>query len=178
MLNLMLTSGPDINVADKLIPNLWNFLMQFFAFLVLIVCVIFFAYKPIARYIQKRNDYINGKLNDSIKRDIESKELNEIAQQNVKDSQKKAIEIVQKAKSDAATIKEEENKKLNEQLREKRIAFENELQYEKKQAIVESTKEIANLAIDLSSQILQRNVKKEDEDKMIDSLIEDLEKDS
>ena len=61
------TITDNIGITDKLVPNLWAFLTQLLAFAVMCVAVIFLAYKPIHRYLQKRQDYIANNLADSEK---------------------------------------------------------------------------------------------------------------
>ena len=61
----------------KLFPNPWDALAVFLAFIVLLLVVFFFAYKPVKKLIKQRGDYVEGKIKDAENKQIEA-EKNEI----------------------------------------------------------------------------------------------------
>ena len=74
------------SIEAKLIPNIWAFLVQLLAFIVLIIVVTKFAYKPVRKYLDKRSQI----LNDERK---EAEELKQKAKENFYESEKKLAEV-------------------------------------------------------------------------------------
>ena len=74
------------SIEAKLIPNIWAFLVQLFAFIILIIVVTKFAYKPVRKYLDKRSELLNSE-----KKETES--LNQKAKENILESEKKLAEV-------------------------------------------------------------------------------------
>ena len=53
---LGLPSGEDF--VNKVFPNIWAFLVQLIAFIIMAVIVVKFAYKPVKNFLNKRREYI------------------------------------------------------------------------------------------------------------------------
>ena len=97
--SVLLTSCSDAPISgddfiSKISPNLWDFLAVFAAFIVLILIVFFFGYKPIKKLLQKRRDYVEGKISNAEQRENKSKQILSDAEKVLSDSKKEAIEIV------------------------------------------------------------------------------------
>ena len=159
---------------SKLFPNPWDALATFLAFVVLLIVVFYFAYKPVKKIIQKRGEYVEGKIIDAEKKQNEADVMLAEAKLEVKEMKVEALSIVENAKVEA--LKEKENI-LNE------AALEREAQLKKtKQEIaqeIEANKdeihrEIVSVAIGASSKILEREITGKDNEKIIDNFIEDL----
>ena len=126
--------------------NVWEFLAVFLAFIVLLLVVFYFGYKPIKKAIQARKDYVEGNIKTAEEREEKSRGLVEEANQNLAKSKKEAFEIVEKAKVDA--------NKEKEQIR----------------------KEIVDVALTASSELLGREVNDKDNKRLLDDFVNDLEK--
>ena len=159
------------SVIDKLIPNWVSFTVQLLAFLVLVVVVIIFAYKPVKKMIKKRQDHIeeNVKQAELAKSRAEANILR--SEETLTASQKQANEIILEAKDMA----EKEKQKLLDETKEeiKRLKDEAALDIEqsKEDAKEEIRKEMVNLALDASSEILKRNVSTKDNEKLAEDFI-------
>ena len=56
-------TGCDVSIGDiteKLFPNPWDALAVFLAFVVLLIAVFYFAYKPVKKLLKERGDYVEG----------------------------------------------------------------------------------------------------------------------
>ena len=80
-------------ISQKLIPNLLSFVVQFLSFLVLVIVVFVFAYKPVKKILAKRADYVENEIK-------EARESNLVAQKNVDE----AKEMVAQSKVQASEI--------------------------------------------------------------------------
>ena len=166
----MLTScGLDKNeFLDKLFPNPWDALAVFLAFIVLLLAVFYFAYKPVKNLLKKRGDYVEGKIKDAEEKETQANKLLEDANKEIKDKKTEALGIVEKAKEEAnlekQTIlaqakqeKEAEVKRAKEEIAQEIEASKDEIH-----------REIVSVAIDASSKILEREVnKKDNENKLV-----------
>ena len=88
------------SIEAKLIPNIWAFLVQLFAFIILIIVVTKFAYKPVRKYLDKRSELLTNERK-------EAEELNLKAKENLYESEKKLADI----RKDASKIIEDAKEK-------------------------------------------------------------------
>lgn len=170
-------TGCDVSIGDitdKLFPNPWDALAVFLAFVLLLIVVFYFAYKPVKKLLKKRGDYVEGKVKDAEKRELESQKLLSEAGEEMKAKKAEAMAIVEKAKGEAL---QERNAILEKAKEEKRAELEKtkeEIAQEIEASKDEIHREIVSVAIDASSKVLEREVNKEDNEKLIDSFIDDL----
>lgn len=167
----------DVNdVSSRIVEiNVWDFVATFLAFVVLIVVAFFFGYKPVKEAIQKRKDYVEGNIKEAEKREMESRGLVDEAKETLANSKKEAMEIVDNAKEVANKEKEkillsakEEAFKEKEKARQE-IASEIEAQ---KDAI---HKEIVDVALVASEELLSREVTSDDNKRLLDDFVNNLE---
>ena len=159
---------------DKLFPNPWDALAVFLAFIILLLAVFYFAYKPVKKLLKQRGDYVEGKIKTAEEREKESEKLLASANENVKASRKEAMEIVEKAKEDANKERQAILDKAKEEKAQEIKRTKEEIAQEIEASKDEIHREIVSVAIDASSKVLEREVKKEDNEKLIDSFIDDL----
>ena len=159
---------------DKLFPNPWDALAVFLAFIILLLAVFYFAYKPVKKLLKQRGDYVEGKIKNAEEREKESEKLLIKANEEVKASRKEAMEIVEKAKEDANKERQAILDKAKEEKAAEIKRTKEEIAQEIEASKDEIHREIVSVAIDASSKVLEREVKKEDNEKLIDNFIDDL----
>ena len=159
---------------DKLFPNPWDALAVFLAFVVLLIAVFYFAYKPVKKLLKQRGDYVEGKIKTAEEREEKSQQLLSDANEEVKAKKVEAMGIVEKAKEDAqkerAAILDKAKEEKEAEIKRTKEEIAQEIEASKD----EIHREIVSVAIDASSKVLQREVNKEDNEKLIDSFIDDL----
>ena len=162
---------------DKLFPNPWDALAVFLAFIVLLLVVFYFAYKPVKNLIKKRGDYVEGKIKTAETREQESEKLLKEANEEIKAKKIEAMGIVEKAKEDAnkerAAILEKTKEEKQAEIKRTKEQIAQEIEASKD----EIHREIVSVALDASSKVLEREVNKKDNEKLIDSFIDDLKED-
>ena len=170
-------SGCDVQLGDikeKLFPPIWDFVAVFLAFIVLLIAVFFFAYKPVKKLLKQRGDYVEGKIKTAEEREEKSQQLLNEANEEVKAKKIEAMGIVEKAKEDAqkerAAILEKAKQEKEEEIKRTKEEIAQEIEASKD----EIHREIVSVAIDASSKVLKREVNKKDNEKLIDSFIDDL----
>lgn len=160
----------------KLFPNPWDALAVFLAFIILLLVVFFFAYKPVKKLIKKRGDYVEGKIKNAEEKEKDAEIKVKETEEKLKYSNKEAMEIIEKAKEDAT----KERNAIKEQAK---LDADKEIIRAKEQIAqeIEASKdkihdEIVSVAVQASSKILEREVSKKDNEKLIDNFIDGLDK--
>ena len=162
---------------DKLFPNPWDALAVFLAFVVLLIAVFYFAYKPVKKLLKERGDYVEDKIKTAETREKESQKLLDEANEEVKAKRIEAMGIVEKAKEDA---NKERNAILEKAKEEKQAELQRtreEIAQEIEASKDEIHREIVSVALDASSKVLEREVNSKDNEKLIDNFIDDLKED-
>lgn len=159
---------------DKLFPNPWDALAIFLAFVVLLLAVFYFAYKPVKKLLKQRDEYVSGKIKNAEQREKESEKLLTKANEEIKASRVEAMAIVEKAKEDANKERQAILDKAKEEKAEEIKRTKEEIAQEIEASKDEIHREIVSVALDASSKVLKREVNKEDNEKLIDSFIDDL----
>ena len=159
---------------EKLFPNPWDALAVFLAFVILLLVVFYFAYKPVKKLIKQRGDYVANKIETAEKREIESQKLLEDANEEVKAKRVEAMGIVEKAKQEAMQERQAILDKAKEEKAEEIKRTKEEIAQEIEASKDEIHREIVSVAIDASSRILEREVSSKDNEKLVDSFIDDL----
>jgi F-type H+-transporting ATPase subunit b len=166
-----LSTDMSNNIIDALIPNFWAFLTQFLAFIVLIVLVTIFAYKPLRKFMDDRSEYLDNEVKNANKNNAQSKVNLEESETNIAIANKKAVAIVEEAKTSAVL---ERTKILNEADQEVTMMkdkAQKEIAAERKEAEKQIKNEIINVALDASEHVLSREVNKKDNEKIIDDFV-------
>lgn len=160
--------------VSKVFPNIWAFLVQFLAFIVMMLIVIKFAYKPVSRFLSKRREYIADNLR-------QADEKNAKAEANVLDSmeqlsraKKEAVEMIGDAEKEAQKERERLMQQAQEDIARKKEKAREEIEREEQKAIRRVHDEVVSLAYETSKSILQREVSDEDDKKMVDDFVHDL----
>ena len=163
------------DIIEKLIPNIWDFLINLAAFVVLLLVVFFVAYKPVKKFIKKRQDYIEGNIKESEESKKKAKDREIESEGYVDEAKKKASSIIVDAKKQADV---EANNIIEEAKKEsKRLYEENEaaIKQAKEASKKEIHDEIVQVAIEASSHILEREINSKDEEKLLDDFVNQIE---
>ncbi len=164
-------------ISQKLFPNVWAFLVQFIAFIIMCIIIIIFAYKPVKAYIEKRKELLENEVKETETNKDKAKLLKLEAQKEIAISHKKANEIIERAQKEAEEKREEiitsADIEAQNKIKEANIIIEKDKLNAKK----EIKNDLASVAIDLSSKILGREVSSSDNEKIINDFINSLDED-
>lgn len=172
--------GSDLasGIESKLFPNIWAFLVQLLALIVLLIIVFKFAYKPVHNFLEKRKELLENEVKETQKNNAKSSEYLLEAEKKLAGTKKEASEIIEKAKVDASKVGQQiidEAQKEAILLREKAAK---DIENAKNKARKELHNEIVDVALSASSEILSREVSSEDNSKIVDKFIDDLNKET
>mgnify|MGYP001341627990 CR=1 FL=1 len=138
-------------------------------FLLVLLILKKYAWKPLLDFLDQREKEISDSLAmaESAKADLEKvKEESEKILNEAKNQGKSIVsDSKQKAEDSANKILNDAQAKSDEFV----LDAKKKIDVEKKKAIKEIKEEVVGLSLDLASQVLQRNVKDEDNKKFVDS---------
>ena len=159
---------------EKVIPNLWAFLVQFLALVVLIVVFFLVGYKPIRNIIRKRQDHIEAQIHEAENLNQQSKQKLLEADSNLLESKKEALKIIDDAKEDALKQKDKIIKQANIEVSEIKDKAHKDIERDKEKAQEEIKRTIVSVALDASKEVLKREINENDNVKLVDDFINQL----
>ena len=174
-------SGEDLGLTSesftsKLIPNWPSFVAQLGALVVLIVVVIVFAYKPIKKILKKRQDHIDEKIKEAEKSKLVWKENELKSKETVLASERTAADIVAEAKKTAEKEKAAILETTQLEVNKMKSEAENDIARMEEEAQEQIKKEIVNVALDASKELLGREVSSKDNVRLVEDFIEEVKK--
>jgi F-type H+-transporting ATPase subunit b len=156
-------------------PDPGLFIWTLLTFLVLLALLARFAWRPLLQALESRQQGIRKALDDA-----------QLAKQELERLQRESAEILRKARVDADAVIAQSRvdaDRLREELRQKAKAeaegilrnAERQIQLETARAVQQLRAEAVDLSIGIASKILQRNVSKEDNERLISEALSQME---
>lgn len=169
----------NANIIEALGLSWQKMLLHLANFVVLALVLIFLIYKPVKKFMQKRQDEIKQKYQDAedvkLKAQKDIDEANENAQKSQEAMKQMALEV-EETKKQAEIEKEQILIEAKEQAEKIKEDARVKAQEEKELALKEAKDEVVDMAVNLAGNILQREIKKEDNSKIIDEALEEWNK--
>ena len=148
-----------LEIAKKIIPDdPWAFVVQLSATFVLVLILAKFFVKPVRNYVAKRQAIIQGNLDEAATKNEQADIKLADANNQLKEARITSKEMVENAKVTA----------LNEKDR-----ILNEITMEVSQMKEELSREVIDVALLAASKVVEREVSKEDNERLIDNFIKD-----
>ena len=161
-------------IKKNLVPSWLSLVVQFSAFVVLMIVVIFFAYKPVKRMLKKRQDYIEQEISDAERsKAIAAMNLAQ-SEEKILASKKEAAEILQNANNQAKIQREETLEDARKEVENMKKMAEADIQRSRQEALDDIHKEMVEVALMTSSEILKREVNDEDNARLAEEFINKL----
>lgn len=133
-------------------------LAQILNFLILVFVLTKFAFKPLIKMLSERQAYITEKLNNAAKDQDEAKQIKQKYELQLAGARKQAQIIIDNAIKFADKAKEEIL--VEAKIKQKNMLKEvqDEIEKERKMALIEAKKEIANISIAIATKIIEKNL--------------------
>ena len=148
---------------NKLFPNGWEpLVVQLLAFGVLVLAGVFLAYKPVKKLLNERASYVEKNIKE--------------AEDNIVKSQKEARSIINEAKKDAIREHDEMIAQTKVEIQNSKLQADKEIAKSKEKALDDIHNEIVNVALDASKAILNREINEEDNSRLIEDFIKEVDK--
>src|SRR5438874_1408646 len=161
------------NPLVQLDPGL--FIWTIVVFLVLLTLLAKFAWKPLLLALEARQDTITKALDDAQKAKVELERLNQESEAIIRRARGEADAIITSSRADAERLKEELRQKARTEAEGIVKNAERQIQLETARALQQIRHEAADLGVAIASKLIQRNITKEDNEKLIDEALKQLQ---
>lgn len=178
LLNNLLAGGPGLPSGEeffnKVFPNLWAFIVQFIAFIILCVVVYFVAYKPVKKFINKRKEYIANNLSEAASKNEEAAKNLAESKSSLQQTRKEAVKIINDAKQEAEHQRDVILEETKKDIAMKHAKASEDIKIEQEKALKELHDDVVDLAFEATKSILGREVNDKDNKNLVDSFVDDL----
>jgi F-type H+-transporting ATPase subunit b len=161
------------NPLVRLDPGL--FIWTIATFLVLLMLLTKFAWKPLLQALDSRQEAIRKSLDDAQQARQEMERLKQEAAHIIRQGRIEAESIISQSRSDAERLRGEMRQRAKADSDAIVKNAERQIQLETTRALQQIRHEAVDLSVMIASKIIQRNLSKEDNRKLIDEALEQVE---
>ncbi len=156
-------------------PDPGLFLWTILTFLVLVTLLAKFAWRPLLQALDSRQELIRKSLDDAQQAKQELERLQQESAQIIRQARIEAEAVVAQSRSDAAKLREEMRQKAKAEADGIVRNAERQIQLETQRALQQIRHEAVDLSVMIASKILRRNLTKEDNEKLIEEALKQVE---
>src|SRR5438128_4692023 len=151
------------------------FIWTIVTFLVLLTVLAKFAWHPLLQALETRQNAIRKSLDDAQQATKELEGLNLESAEIISRARVDAEAIVSQSRSDGDRLREEIKQKARAEADHIVKNAERQIQLETSRALAQIRREAADLSVMIASKIIQRNLSKEDNERLIDEALRQVE---
>ena len=144
-------------------------------FLVLLALLAKFAWRPLLEALEKRQESIRRSLDDAAKAKQELERLQVESQRILAEARAEAEAIVARTREDANRLRDEMRQKAQQEAANIVKNAQKQIELETARALQQIRHEAVDLSVAIASKLLQRNVSKEDNERLIEDTFRQLE---
>ena len=156
-------------------PDPGLFIWTIVTFLVLLAVLAKFAWRPLLLALETRQNAIRKSLDDAQKAKQELERLNAESAQIVARARVEADGIISQSRSDGERLRQEIRQKARAEADMIVKNAERQIQLETTRALEQIRHEAVELSVMIASKIIQRNLTKEDNERLIDEALKQVE---
>ena len=156
-------------------PDPGLFIWTIVVFLVLLALLAKFAWRPLLEALDSRQAAIAKSLDDAQAAKRELERLTQESAAIIRTARVEADSIVSRSRLDADRLREEMKQKARAESDYIVRDAQRQIQLQTGQALQQIRKEAAELSIAVASKILQRNISKEDNERLIDDALRQMD---
>src|SRR6185369_8926140 len=156
-------------------PDPGLFIWTILTFLVLLWLLAKFAWRPLLQALEARQQLIQKSLEDAQAARRELERVSQESAQILRESRVQAEAIIAQSRSDAERLREEMKQKAKAESDTIVRNAERQIQLETGRALQQIRHEAADLSVLIASKLIQRNLSKEDNDRLIEDALRQVE---
>lgn len=154
--------------------DVWTMIFAWVNLLILFFVLKKILFKPIKNMIDKRQEEITNLYDDANKSKEDAKALKEDYETKLEKANEESEQIIRDATRKAQLKEEEILHEAQENAAKVLARAEEQIDMEKKQALNDIKDEVSDMAVAIASAVLERDVKEEENQEIIDNFIEGL----
>ncbi|MCK5353158.1 F0F1 ATP synthase subunit B [bacterium] len=155
-------------------PDPGLFLWTILTFLVLLVLLAKFAWKPLLALLDRREEMIRQSLDDAEKAKQELQRLQQESKEILSKARVEAQSILAQTRSEAEKLKGEIKQKAKAEADSILRDAEKQIQVETEKAIAVLKNEVVDLSLLVASKLIKRNLSKEDNQSLIEESLKQV----
>ncbi len=167
-----LPSGETI--FEKLVPNVWAFLIQFISLIVIVILFFIFAYKPVRKIIKKRQDAIDNEIKSAFDNNKKSQEQRQESEKILLDARIKCDDMIEEAKKESLKQKQLIISDANEEVRQIKINADEDIKRKYESLKDDIHKEIVDVSLKATNELLKKKVTTSDDAKLVEKFIDKI----
>jgi F-type H+-transporting ATPase subunit b len=156
-------------------PDPGLYIWTILTFLILVGLLAKFAWRPLLTALDERQSSIRKALDDARKAKQELEGIHAESAKLLAQARSEAAEIVSRSRSDADRFREEMKEKARTEGAGMIRNAERQIELETTRALQQIREEAVDISIGIASKLLQRNVSKEDNERLIAETFKQLE---
>jgi F-type H+-transporting ATPase subunit b len=156
-------------------PDPGLFIWTIITFLLLLAGLAKFAWRPLLDALDKRQQAIRQSLDDAQTARQELERLQQESAQIVRQARVEADGIITQSRADAERVREEMRQKARSEANAIVKNAERQIQLETSRALQQIRQEAVDLSVMIASKIIQRNLTKEDNERLIDEALRQVQ---
>jgi F-type H+-transporting ATPase subunit b len=156
-------------------PDPGLYIWTILTFLILVGLLAKFAWRPLLAALDERQSSIRKALDDARKAKQDLEEIHAESAKLLAQARSEAAEIVSRSRSDADRFREEMKDKARTEAAGLIRNAERQIELETTRALQQIRQETVDISIGIASKLLQRNVSKEDNERLIAETFKQLE---
>jgi len=156
-------------------PDPGLYIWTILVFLVLLALLAKFAWNPLLEALDNRQRSIREALDDARRAKQELEGIHAESAKLLAQARSEAAEIVSRSRSDADRFREELKDKARAEAASMLRNAERQIELETTRAVQQIRQEAVDLSVGIASKILQRNISREDNERLIEETFKQLE---
>jgi len=156
-------------------PDPGLFIWTILTFLVLLALLAKFAWRPLLQALESRQQAIKKSLDDAELAKQELARLQRESEKIIEQARVEAETILTRTRSDAERLREDLKAKAKEEADSMIRRAEQQIQLQTRQALQEIRHEVADIGVTIASKLLERNLDKQDNDRLIRETLQQIE---
>jgi F-type H+-transporting ATPase subunit b len=170
-------AAPPPGEGSQIPPTDWGLqIWTLVTFVVLLVLLAKFAFKPIAQALDRRGESIKKSIEEAEKQRADAKKLMDDYQKQLADARNEAGKIIEEARQLGERVRKEVVDKSNAEASAAVQRAQEEIQRQKEKGIQEMKDTVAALSIQIASRVIEKELDEATHRQLVENLIKDLNK--
>ena len=162
------------NLLTQVTPGLY--IWTIITFLLLFYVLAKFAWKPLLKMLEERENLIKSSLDDAEKARQELEKINSESEVIISQARSEAQSILSDGKAAAEKIKDDTIAKAKDEASKIREDAKHQIQVEKDKAITDIKKEVVDLSISVAEKLINKNISEQDNSSLIEESLKKIKK--
>ena len=156
-------------------PDPGLFIWTIVTFVVLVSLLAKFAWGPLLRALESRRELIVKSLEDAERAKVELDRLHQESAQILRKARLDAEAVITQSRSDAEKLRDQLKQQAKEEADNILRNAQQQIQLQTREALRQIRHEVADLSVGIASKLLERNVSNEDNKRLIDQTLKEIE---